>query len=491
MEASAPVITTRRPTGRCITKVDLALRSDSFWISAVTEGSSRYAVSPAFARTSFPFREMTRAIAFDSLWPDASSDQNAASRDSARRRRRRATIASRSRVRARSLRVASISFASRGWSRWRNVWNSWPSASSSDEARPRGTEGIGSSDIGSFGDRALISCSIISTASAKLLSGWRSIAARTASPCPSSSQRSSLRAASSCLAIPSRASSTSRGYKNHSVPVPSAGRRIRISPSITESASLYNEDFVARMLRMDVVVPEVPLLQTYVDGLDRVLGGGIPKGSTVLIAGTPGTMKTSLILWMMQENGRAHGVKSLYISLEQDMDSLKAGAARMGMGVLHESTVYVLDMGQLRRGLHRAESTKDWFTILTEIVKEAVASSGYQVLAIDSLEALYALSDLKTPRREMFHFLGSLKELGLTTFLIAETPFGSNRLAQWGEDFLADGILHLRQVEVGETEVQLRLRCVKMRWMNHDKNALALHHDGEKFFVSHVISKKK
>src|SRR5439155_733496 len=104
MEASAPVITTRRPTGRCITKVDLALRSDSFWISAVTEGSSRYAVSPAFARTSFPLREMTRAIAFDSLWPDASSDQNAASRDSARRRRRRATIASRSRVRARSLR---------------------------------------------------------------------------------------------------------------------------------------------------------------------------------------------------------------------------------------------------------------------------------------------------------------------------------------------------------------------------------------------------
>src|SRR5881398_1497039 len=79
------------------------------------------------------------------------------------------------------------------------------------------------------------------------------------------------------------------------------------------------------MLRMEVVAPEVPLLQTYVDGLDRVLGGGIPKGSTVLIAGTPGTMKTSLILWMMQENGRAHGVKSLYISLEQDMDSLKAG----------------------------------------------------------------------------------------------------------------------------------------------------------------------
>ncbi len=229
---------------------------------------------------------------------------------------------------------------------------------------------------------------------------------------------------------------------------------------------------------------EVPLLQTYVEGLDRALGGGIPRGSTVLVAGTPGTMKTSLILWMMHENARLNGVKSLYVSLEQDMDSLKAGAARMGMGNLHESSVYILDMGQLRRGLQRSESSKDWFTILLEIIKEAVSSSGYGVLALDSLEALYALSEIKTPRREMFHFL-------LTTFLIAEQPFGSTRLAQWGEDFLADGILNLRQVEVGETDVQLRLRCIKMRWMNHDHNALALNHDGQKFFVTHVISKKK
>ncbi len=239
---------------------------------------------------------------------------------------------------------------------------------------------------------------------------------------------------------------------------------------------------------MDV---EVPLLQTYVDGLDRALGGGIPKGSTVLVAGTPGTMKTSLILWIMHENARTNGVKALYVSLEQDLESLRAGASRMGMKSLQESSVYILDMGQLRRGLERAESSKDWFLILFELIKEAVASTGYQVLALDSLEALYALSEIKAPRREMFHFLSALRELGLTTFLIAETPFGSTRLAQWGEDFLADGILNLRQVEVGETDMQLRLRCVKMRWMNHDHNALALNHDGQKFFVTHVISKKK
>lgn len=236
---------------------------------------------------------------------------------------------------------------------------------------------------------------------------------------------------------------------------------------------------------------DVPFYKTYVEGLDRVLGGGIPKGSTILVAGTPGTMKTSLILWMMHENARADGTKSLYVSLEQSVDSLRNGAVRMGMKELHESKVYILDMGQLRRGMERSEATKDWVTILLEIIKEAVNSSGYQVLALDSLEALYALSAMKEPRREMFHFLTALRELDLTTFVIAETPFGSSRLAQFGEDFLADGILHLRQVEVGEAEIQLRLRCVKMRWTNVDHSALALNHDGERFYVSHIISKKK
>ncbi len=236
---------------------------------------------------------------------------------------------------------------------------------------------------------------------------------------------------------------------------------------------------------------EPPLFQTYVEGLDRALGGGIPKGSTILVSGTPGTMKTSLILWVMHENARVHGTRSLYVSLEQPSESLRAGAVRMGMSHLDESHVYLLDLGQLRRGMERSESTKDWITILLEIIKEAVNSSRYEMLALDSLEALYALTEMKNPRREMFHFLTSLKELDLTTFVIAETPFGAQRLAQWGEDFLADGILQLRQVEVGETDIQLRLRCVKMRWMNHDHNALALSHDGEKFFVTHVLSKKK
>src|SRR3989454_666173 len=152
---------------------------------------------------------MTSASAFDSLWPAASSDQNAAWRERARSRRRRADIAARSWLRTSSFSVASTSFASLGWRRCRNVWNSWLKASSSGGERGRdGATGAGISPGGSFVDRSLAdkagtSCPIRSTASAKLLSGWRSIASMTTLPWPSSSQRSSFKAASSRLALPS------------------------------------------------------------------------------------------------------------------------------------------------------------------------------------------------------------------------------------------------------------------------------------------------
>ena len=124
-------------------------------------------------------------------------------------------------------------------------------------------------------------------------------------------------------------------------------------------------------------------------------------------------------------------------------------------------------------------------------MKEAVAANGYQILALDSMEALYAIANLEGPRRELFQLYASIRELGLTTFLIAETQFGSPKITQFGEDFLADGIIHLRHVEVGETDVQLRLRCVKMRMMNHVHNSLALTFGEDGFGVTHVLARKK
>src|SRR3989442_2742394 len=235
---------------------------------------------------------------------------------------------------------------------------------------------------------------------------------------------------------------------------------------------------------------DLPVISTHVAGLDEALGGGVPQGSLVLVAGTPGTMKSSMIYNIMYHNAKA-GRRGLYITLEQTTESLKQAMERMGDRAIDEGRLYVLDLGVLRTSLKKAEGTKDWVGILVDIVREAVSANGYQILAVDSMEALYALANFEVPRRELFQMYASLRELGLTTFLVTETPIGSSKLTQYGEDFLADGIIHLRHVEVGGTDVQLRLRCVEMRMMNHGHNSLALTHGQDGLAVTHILARKK
>ncbi|MCJ7517908.1 MAG: hypothetical protein MUO18_08110, partial [Methanomassiliicoccales archaeon] len=57
--------------------------------------------------------------------------------------------------------------------------------------------------------------------------------------------------------------------------------------------------------------------KTYVQGFDENLGGGIPQGQIVLLAGEAGTMKSSLAYYVLFMNAKKDGINGLYISLEQ------------------------------------------------------------------------------------------------------------------------------------------------------------------------------
>jgi circadian clock protein KaiC len=231
------------------------------------------------------------------------------------------------------------------------------------------------------------------------------------------------------------------------------------------------------------------ILRTQVDGLDQVLGGGIPKGSLVLVCGTPGTMKSTLCFTTMYHNA-VQGEKGLYISLEQDGEHLRRSMGKLGMTEAEER-VYVLDLGMLRKELGEKEAKKDWVNMLIDVTRTAVQEDRYTMVTIDSLEAFYAIAGLENPRREMFHLFTQIKDLGVTTFFISEVPVGSKTITRFGEDFLADGILLLQHFEIGETDVQLRLRCVKMREMNVQHGYYAVHHDGSRFLVSQVLSRRR
>ncbi len=232
----------------------------------------------------------------------------------------------------------------------------------------------------------------------------------------------------------------------------------------------------------------VERIPTYVDGFDKALGGGVPKGHVVLVCGTPGTMKTSLTFSILYNNVKHNGSKGLFIALEEGHDSLKGAMEDLGMKNIDELELYVLDVAKIRMEHKEEELTKNWIEILTKYIEQRVRESHFDMVAIDSLAALYSLAQLTNPRRDLFHFFGFLRELGSTTFLISEIPMGSERLVAYQEDFLSDGILYLRQYEVGETDVQLRIRCVKMRRTNHDRGYFTLMRSDEHFMVTSAIT---
>ena len=229
-------------------------------------------------------------------------------------------------------------------------------------------------------------------------------------------------------------------------------------------------------------------VHTYIDGFDEALGGGIPKGHVVIVSGSPGTMKTSVTFSILYNNVKA-GSKGLYISLEDSQDDLKGAMEDLGMGGIDGMELYILDVSKIRLEHKDEELNKNWLEILTKYIEQRVKVNHFDLVAIDSLAALYSLNQMENPRRELFHFFGFLRSLDATTLLISEVPTGENgRLSKYDEDFLADGVLYLRLTEVGGTDVQLRLRCVKMRRTKHDHGYFALIREDGRFQIARAIS---
>lgn len=229
-------------------------------------------------------------------------------------------------------------------------------------------------------------------------------------------------------------------------------------------------------------------MQTYIDGFDKVLDGGIPEGHVVLVCGTPGTMKTSLTYSIMYENAKENGKKGLYISLEESYDGLKGAMLDLGMKGIDELPVYMIDVGKIRHAHANQELNKGWIDILQKYIKKRVEEDDFDIIVIDSLAALYSLEELKNPRAELFHFVRFLKELRATVFLISEISYGSTALVSNDEDFLVDGIIHLKMHEVGESDFQLRINCIKMRRTHHTRGWHRLMHNGKKFATTPIIS---
>ncbi len=213
-----------------------------------------------------------------------------------------------------------------------------------------------------------------------------------------------------------------------------------------------------------------PKIKTYIKGLDEQMDGGIPAGHLVLICGTSGSMKSSVAFNILFNAVKHDDYKAVYLSLEQSRTSLLRHMKGLGMDIADvEENLAVIDLGRLRKEMRdiQRDEKLNWLNSLLSQIRNYKENIGFDVLVVDSMDALYVLSKMKEPRDELFHFYEGIRDTNITSFLISEMPGMTEHFGKYDvEAFLSDGIIHVAMERDGRS-VNRFISVVKMREVKH------------------------
>jgi KaiC/GvpD/RAD55 family RecA-like ATPase len=216
-----------------------------------------------------------------------------------------------------------------------------------------------------------------------------------------------------------------------------------------------------------------------IDGLDGLLQGGYPKGSVILIAGTPGTGKTIVCFQYINE-GLKQGEKCLFLTSDQRIDNLLRQAKKFGFDFvtpmnhglmtfkyldLEKHTVHKEMEQEIQTGNYN-RVVLDSLTPLSE-VPVWIAHRGTEIIpSEDSINnPVYPLDSVQATRMHVRRLLGILEEDDCTALVTSEISEGSRDLSRDSiSEFLVDGILIL---DLDSAMDRRKLVIRKMRETKH------------------------
>jgi len=196
-----------------------------------------------------------------------------------------------------------------------------------------------------------------------------------------------------------------------------------------------------------IVAPQTT--PTGIEGLDALLHGGFPQGRTHMIAGEPGTGKTTMSLQFLM-SGAQKGDRCLYITVDEKPEQIIANANSLGWdlkGLLEKGTLSFLDLTGYF-GSRRILSGRYNFDHIVDNIVGFIQDKKIQRLAIDPITPLiFSIqnhSDITYYIRKLIFKLEDFADC--TSLLVSPIPVGTNKLSIHGMvEFLTSGVLHLRQ----------------------------------------------
>ena len=217
---------------------------------------------------------------------------------------------------------------------------------------------------------------------------------------------------------------------------------------------------------------------TGVPGTDKILGDkGIPRGHSILVAGGPGSGKTTFAIQFLYKGATEHDESGIYISLDEDPEDVKRNMSKFGwdldklekerkLAFINVSPVRVATSekaGLIQLGMKEFKLIKLLEAIragIEEVQARRVVIDPITIFTLqypDETERIYAMRDL----------IADFRNTGCTNLLISELRgTGLEREHQF-EEYLAQGVILLRTV-MKDDKLTRMFQVEKMRGLEVD-----------------------
>ena len=220
-------------------------------------------------------------------------------------------------------------------------------------------------------------------------------------------------------------------------------------------------------------------IKTGISGLDNLFEKGIPKNSSIILAGGAGSGKTIMGLQILN-NAAKEGKKCLYMSFEEPEEKLREHMEDFGWdpeelekkGNLMIKRFNTFDIGRILDAM-MAKSEGELLIDLKPVMIPNNFKPDFIIL--DSLTAIAsAFQEKESYRSYIENLFRHFEDLNATSFLISETEEVPKIFSPTGvEEFLASGVIVLYNIRKGDIR-ESAIEVLKMRGSKHMKKIVAM-----------------
>lgn len=200
--------------------------------------------------------------------------------------------------------------------------------------------------------------------------------------------------------------------------------------------------------------------------LDKMLGGGIQEGDSLLVAGPSGTGKSALATQFIAEGVRVgdHGIMAIFEERPEGYTQ-RAGTFGLHLGAAEQAgklqTLYLRPLD-----LSVDETMQEILDAITRVhAKRLVIDSlvGFEMALAPGFRADF--------RESLYRMIGALTAAGITVLSTVEVEdsFTAMPFSHYAISFLTDDIIRMRYVEI-DGQLRKVMVVIKMRGGNHSKD---------------------